>query len=60
MHTGELGVLQYLEANVLYELFRKMKGVLKRPQPVMAQIMIFIKHAAKKLKMYTTPPTQLV
>ena len=56
MHCSDLGVLQYVAGSVVWELFiHYFKGVIKRPQRALADMMIMVKLAAKSLGMKKPP-----
>jgi len=59
MHTGDLGVIQYLLGNVLFELFQEMGGIIGNPTAVLDDLQVFIRQAAKKLKMDQPPVNDL-
>ena len=55
MHVADLGVVQYLIACVLYELFIEMNGVMTRSAPTLADLLIMIRTASKSLKQDKLP-----
>ena len=49
MHAGDLGVLPIVLGNVLWNMFQKMGGTLKRPTQALANIMNMLKLACKEV-----------
>ena len=49
MHAGDLGVLQVLLGNVLYELFKAMGGTYESPNGSLSNLMNMIRAASKKI-----------
>eukprot|EP00959_Pyramimonas_sp_CCMP1952_P044879 937504-Pyramimonas_sp.AAC.1 len=55
MHVCDLGITQYLNGNIVMELFRRIGGLRTRPDETLADIAGFVKMASKSLK-YSKPP----
>ena len=51
MHTSDLGV----HANILFEMFLEMKGVISSPEETFADILVLIRTASKALRMEGPP-----
>ena len=49
MHAGDLGILPIVLGNVLWNMFQKMGGTLKRPTQALANIMNMLKLACKEV-----------
>ena len=47
MHTGCLGVVQYVCGNILYELFLELGGVYSNPLQTMCILETYIRQASK-------------
>ena len=50
MHTGDLGVVQFMEGNVLYDLFLKARGTVGNPNSAMSDINLWIGMASRALR----------
>ena len=59
MHCGELGILQYLLGNVLFELFVQLGGIVTRPLEAMGSLMSLIQVASKHLQQARPPVYKL-
>ena len=59
MHCIDLGILQYLLGNVLYEIFIEMGGRITRPGETIADIMILIKKSNRDIGQ-AAPPINLM
>jgi len=55
MHTGDLGILLYLYANVFFEMFIAIGGLLSKPGPALADIRLMLLSASKAVGQ-TRPP----
>ena len=59
MHCCDLGILQYLLANVLFDLFLEMGGLVSRPDNTIGDLMKFIRIASKAIGQIQPPINQL-
>jgi hypothetical protein len=55
MHCCDLGILQYLLGNVLFELFLKIGGVITRPDEHIGDLLFLIRCASKGVGMKSPP-----
>ena len=51
MHCSDLGILLVLEANILWEIFKDLGGTWDRPGNALAQLLLMIRLASKRLRM---------
>ena len=59
MHTGDLGILLYLFANVFFEIFIAIGGLLSKPGPALADIRLMILSASKAVGQARPPINRL-
>ena len=59
MHTGDLGIVQYLLGNVLFELFLEMGGSIASWQETCNHLNMFIKQCARQVDLERPPVNAL-
>ena len=59
MHTADLGITQYLIANVWFELFKQIGGLVTKPQPAMAHLTKLMKVASAMIEQDRSPVARL-
>ena len=59
MHTGELGILLYLYANICFEIFCSIGGLISKPGAALGDIMLMVKVASKAVGQKRPPINRL-
>ena len=59
MHTGELGILLYLYANIFFEIFCSIGGLISKPGAALGDIMLMVKVASKAVGQKRPPINRL-